>query len=74
MQLLLHPLIALTPKNAILMAAVMNFIGALTFTGCCRHHQPNTLVHLIGKWISCRVSCKTCGYYLEFKVIGFYAF
>jgi PiT family inorganic phosphate transporter len=24
---------ALTPKTAILMAAVMNFIGALTFTG-----------------------------------------
>ena len=29
---------ALTPKTAILMAAVMNFIGAFNIYGRCRHH------------------------------------
>ena len=57
---------ALTPKTAILMAAVMNFIGALTFTGVAGTITKDIVDPFrIGKWISCCVSCNTCGYYLE---------
>ena len=37
---------ALTPRTAILLAAVMNFIGALTFTGVAAQLQKILSIHL----------------------------
>ena len=59
---------ALTPRRAILLAAVMNFIGALTFTGVAGTItkdivDPFKLQH----GFSCCVSSYYCCHYLEFN-------
>ncbi len=53
---------ALKPRHAIIMAAIMNFLGAMTFTGVAKTITKISLIHsALQKWFSCNFSCFACG-------------
>ncbi|MGT0244376.1 inorganic phosphate transporter [Staphylococcus aureus] len=63
---------ALTPKTAILMAAVMNFIGALTFTGVAGTITKDIVDPFkLENGLVVVLAAILCGYYFEISYFGF---
>lgn len=56
---------ALKPRHAIIMAAVMNFVGAMTFTGVAKTITKDIASVHASEWFICNNGCSTCRYHME---------
>ena len=61
---------ALKPRHAIILAAIMNFVGAMTFTGVAKTITKDIVdPFTLTKWLTCYFGRTYCSYLVELNYL-----